>query len=34
MAQGVKVPAIKLNDLSSIPGTHIAGKNKLPEVVL
>lgn len=27
MALGVKVLAVKSNDLSSIPGTHMAGEN-------
>lgn len=30
----VKAPAIRTDNLNSLPGTHIAGKNLLPQRVL
>lgn len=34
MAPRVKVLNAKTNDLSEIPGTHMAGKNQLLQVIL
>lgn len=35
MAQQVKVPAVKAEDMSSIPSDHnVEGENQLPTVVL
>jgi len=34
VAQRVKTPAYKAENLGSTPGTHIIGENRLPQVVL